>query len=634
MPIDLRDIEQARNAAVQEHSIWKRQLVINDNINAGRWTVQWPDDTLETGDPHVENVYEGSLVDKVGVASQRLPSLYTQPTRGTRNDRAERSAEKRRRAMRSIWDRSAIQRRAQSYFYDWFHTGVIVWAPWLNWIHPTGRLTSADERFPFMQRIDPRFYYPLGHNYQGEVTQVLIARQRRLSDLYHEYGRGHPALAQMMGRGVDPAKVKPERKFVEELWWFDGTTWGVAVGNSHLPATQQPNMLMSSAEARSRSVVFEWLVDPAEHGMSGCPVVERKRITPDGAYRGALEQIIPQLRVANDTMAKILDDLDMSVYAPTVLDNVANPNEWGPGAVMVGTGEGTVQVVRDRPPVNFEAGQVVNSAIQTAHRQGRWPVQRSGDPDASIVSAKGVIALAGSFNSELATAQRDFADGLERATTLCAEMDEVHADGAKLIEGAEGKRAWAETYTPSQLYNGDHRCIVTYGETVGLDEQNLRVKLATELNLGTISKRTFMVKSGTVDDPLQEERDVAIERLTDLYITQVLPQRVEAGDVVAIKDFVDRIDRDDNTVRSAVLEAIRELQPMATEGPPGTPGPEPGPGNPANDPLLALRSLQSGGIPGQAPGLPQPAVGDALRRALPANISRLEGSVAPGGTGI
>jgi hypothetical protein len=113
-----------------------------------------------------------------------------------------------------------------------------------------------------------------------------------------------------------------------------------------------------------------------------------------------------------------------------------------------------------------------------------------------------------------------------------------------------------------------------------------------------------------------------------MFYTVLLPQQIEQGNLGALKDFVERIDDDKETVRSAVLNTIKELEIAA--GPvPGQGGPGQGPG----DVIQQMRSLASGGIPGQAAGQPAPpTIGRDLQNMLPSGQRRLVSETAPGGT--
>jgi len=191
----------------------------------------------------------------------------------------------------------------------------------------------------------------------------------------------------------------------------------------------------------------------------------------------------------------------------------------------------------------------------------------------------------------------------------------------------EGSRSFHVSYDPTVLFKGDYRNKVSYGDRTGLDESNKLTKLALLRNMGSISARTFAEKSGAVEDAIQEETEIALEKMVSLFTDLLLPQQIEAGDLGALKDFVEKIDTDKETVRGAVMSTIRELESIVPGAPPGQGGPG------APDTIQMMRSLASGGIPGNAEGLPAaPTVGADLQRALPGAQRRLVSETAPGGT--
>lgn len=607
------------------HAPWKRQIQINDAIAADKWSVVWDDGVEEPKDPLVQNVYKGALEDKINTAGAATPAIFVPPPPGTTLDRGERLAQKRKRVLMSYWDRSDMQRLRKLMYRDWFHTGAAFVLPWTEFYNEDSSRTLPAERAPYLMQLDPRQAYPLAHNNRGRLVQILFARQRRVAALKDEYGAKHPifgSFSSHRGRaGLDDAA------FLEEVWYFDSTNWGVALADSLLPREYQGSQFVPKGLTDGiGGAAIEWITEPSKHGFDFCPVVEMKRMTHDGSYRGALEDVIPLLHTAQNFMARLMDDMQQNIYAPVVLDNIDNPEEYGPAAILYGTGDGKAAILRDRPPVNFEAQRTVTDLVSTAHRQATWPVQRSGDADASVVSAKGVVALAGSFNAELATAQQDMETALMLANRAAAAFDEVHCFGKKKIHGMEGVTAFTETYDPATLFNGDYRNKVSYGDATGLDEANRMTKNAMIKNLGGMSLRTFMEKTGTIQDPLQEERDIVIEKLTSIFTDLIIPQQIEQGNLAALKDFVVRIDDDRETVRSAVMATIKELEP--------TPGQVPnGPGEGQGDVIQQMRSLASGGIPGNAAGLPSPpGIGQDLQNMLPSQQRRLVSETAPGGT--
>ncbi len=625
MPLTLEDVRQAREWGLTQHQPWKHQILINDAVAADEWGVAWDDGSTDEVAPLVQNVYKGALEDKINTAGAATPAIFVPPPIGTSEDRAERAAQKRRRVLQSYWDRSDMPRLRKLMFRDWLHTGAAFVIPWTEFFNEDATPTKPAGRAPYLMQLDPRQAYPLAHDNKGRLVKVLFARQRRVAALRAEYGDANPIFDNFAGHRT--SRKLDDAEFLEEVWYFDTAHWGVALADSMLPREHQGRQFgPSGLTGGIGGSALEWVTEPSRHGFDMCPVVEMKRLTHDGSYRGALEDVIPLLHTAQNFMARLLDDMQQNIYAPVVLDNIENAEEYGPAAVLLGTGDGKAAILRDRPPVNFEAQRTVTDLISTAHRQSTWPVQRSGDADASIVSAKGVVALAGSFNAELATAQQDMESALMQANRVAAAFDEIHCYGKKKIHGLEGVTAFTETYDPAMLFKGDYRNKVSYGDATGLDEANKLTKLAMVKNLGGMSLRTFMAKSGSVEDPLQEERDIAIEDLVELFMKGVLPQQIEQGNLAALKDFVERIDDDKETVRSAVFDTIKEMNP--------TPGPVPGgPGEGPGDIVQQMRSLASGGIPGNAAGLPTPpGIGQDLQNMLPSQQRRLVSETGPGGT--
>ncbi len=628
MALTIDDVRQAREWALNFHSQWKAQLRVNDAIASGAWQIAWNDGETNDASPLVQNVYLGALEDKTNTAGAGSPALFVPPPPGTTDDRGEKIAQKRKRVYQSYGDRSNMPKLRKKLYRDWLHAGAGFMIPWTEFFDENSRPTPSASRAPYFMHLDPRQAYPLAHDNRDRLVKVLFIRQRRVAALKEEYGENLPAFQEF--QTFRTIKSMDDAEFLEEIWYFDSTNWGVALGDSLMSREFQgrqviPNTMLDSTGGSN----MVWVDEPTRHELGRCPVLEMKRLTHDGSYRGALEDVIPAMRTAQNFMARLLDDMEQNIYAPVVLDNSDNEEDYGPGAILRGTGNGTAAIIRDRPNVNFEAQRTVTDIISQAHRQATWPVQRSGDADASVVSAKGVVALAGSFNAELATAQQDLEVTLMDANRVAAAFDEKHCAGEKKIHVMEGVRAFNVKYDPAKLFKGDYRNKVSYGDSAGLDEANRLTKLALVKNLEGISLRTFMEKSGVVEDPIQEETDIAIENLTKMFYTILLPQQIEQGNLAALKNFVERIDDDKETVRTAVINTIKELE--ASAGPvPGGPG---GPGQGPGDVIQQMRSLASGGIPGNAAGQPTPpTIGQDLQNILPSGQRRLVSETAPGGT--
>lgn len=624
--IDLDQLRTIRDEAITTFNPWKMEIATVDRVAAGDWSIMWPDRSKEYSKPLVENLYVQALEDKMAAAGSVLPSLFVPPTLGTRNDRAEAQAQLKRRVMISYWDTSRLKRHLKAYARDWLHTGASYTMPWAAMRHPDGTPTMPNERFPFLLRLDPRQVYPVAHTPNGDLATVLNIRVRRLADIEAEWGKDHPALARIQrGRAK---RATGALHWVEEIYYYDQTQWAVAVVDNNLPTHMQTASTFIP-QPKFGTPVSEWLIPPEEHGLFGCPVTESKR-TPtesDDGYKSALIDIVASLEVAQNFRARLLDDLDYSIYAPVLLDNVENANEYGPGAVLIGTGDGEARMMRDRTQANFEAERAVQNIMDGARRDAFEPPQRSGTFGASIASAKGVNAVQGTWNAELAWLQGDLEWLLERGTAMVACFDEKHCAGAKQITGwDEAKKPYAETYDPARVFAGDYRVVVSYGDRTGMDEQARMVKNATELQLKAISKRTFMTRSSTVDDPLQEERDIVQEQMVDLFINGVLPQQIQGGDLRGFQAMIEALDDDKMSIRAAALKVAKELGMIPPSDGSGVP---PGPAPATPDGGMMAASLASGGIPGSADGLPVP--GADLRRIMPSGVQRQLAQAAPGG---
>lgn len=620
----IEELREMRDEFVQVHRKWKARSRAADLIAGDQWHVIWDDLTATESEPLVENTLLQALTDKSASASSVMPKLVVAPSRGTRSDRAEKNAEQKRRVYRSYWDRSILRKTIKNWYIDWFLHGAAYSVPWVDWIDPEGNATKPEERFPFFFRLDPRHAFPLSHDHQDRLTSVLVMKMRRVQDIEQDWGHDHPSLAELRffreQSGMNPAKE------LEEIWYFDTDSWGVAFGDPHTVARMGWYHYVSPTQANHAQRILSWAMEPEPHNLRFCPVSEAKRSTHDDEYRGALDSVIPRLKVAQNFMARLLEDVADNVFAPVVLDGIENPEDYGPGAVLIGTGDGRAKIERDRPQVNFEARQVVFDQLSMARRDAKYPVQRSGDPDASIVSAKGVHALAGSFNTELADAQTDMELFLAQTNSATANMDETHCAGRKSIEGFENGSAFVETYNPTTLFRGDYRNRVTYGSATGFDAQNHLIQIATMRNMKGMSRRTFMLESGLVDEPLQEERDMLIEDIVKMFEGFMFSQ-IQAGNAEQLLRVVENVDDDSITAREAVLKAIREMVGIVPES--GELGEALGAGG-VGEVIEAQRSLASGGIPGNAQG--QPRVGGALRRMLPPGVSRALSEVSPGGT--
>lgn len=227
--MNLTDLAQLRDEAVAQHRGWKRRSLTLDAIAADEWQTVWDDLTVELGKPLVENTLLQALEDKTAAAAGIKPKLVVNPTRGTRQDRAERNAEQRRRVFQSYWDRSIMDRLRFRLFMDWFGHAAAYLTPMADFYNPDGSLAASNQRFPYMVRVNPRHTYPLAHNSTGRMTAAIVTKLRNRKEIEQEYGENHPGLGELRYRWASLGREWPALRHVEETWYYDETTWAVAL---------------------------------------------------------------------------------------------------------------------------------------------------------------------------------------------------------------------------------------------------------------------------------------------------------------------------------------------------------------------------------------------------------------------
>lgn len=100
----------------------------------------------------------------------------------------------------------------------------------------------------------------------------------------------------------------------------------------------------------------------------------------------------------------------------------------------------------------------------------RYPEGRASGIDASVVTGRGVQALMGSFDTQIATCQAVLGLALKKVTEMCFEMDEcIWPRMKKRIFGTANGEPYDITYVPGDLIEGDHTVDVTYGFAAGLN---------------------------------------------------------------------------------------------------------------------------------------------------------------------
>jgi len=629
---DWDDLVEARTQAVLLHADWKQRSRTSDLMLGHKWSTIWSDLTGNTDPPLVEDLYTEALEDKSYTAAGLHPQIIVAPSLTSKKDRGETVAAKKRKVFTTYALQSRFAVNKVRFYMDWWKEGASFAMPFTDQLFNR----EATERHPFFIRIDPRQVFPMAHDSRGRLTAAMVARVRRVMDIENEW---NVDIADLLKS--DSGKTYKPTDSVEELMWYDEERWAWAVYDRGYPNWTNDFRYMAadhlaSDDSGRAKATGGWILEPTRHKMSRCPLVEMKRATGDDVYRGGMDVVIPQLKTAHNVMARILKDIDMNIFSPKVYKGIVNPQDWGPDADLITDGSPNAGVDLVRSPVNFEANQIVQTQLAGARGSGKYPQQRSGEPGASINSAKGSVAVQGGFNSEQAAAQSDVAQMIEDVLSVTAEFDEKWCGGSKSIMGFDQGQAYDEKYDPRTLFNtmkdhtagedGDYRVLVTFGGGLGLDQASYLIQLGTAMQLKGMARRTYMMKSGLIDDVVTEENEMLLEAISDAYMAFMGQQALQGGNLDPLNKIIEKVDMQKGTARQAIIEATQETFAVPASGPGGGPG-----GESPIDTIKQARSMASGGMP-SAEGQPGPGVSNELAGVLPPKVRRALSEVGPGGT--
>ncbi|MFG3718214.1 hypothetical protein ACGF8D_10495, partial [Streptomyces massasporeus] len=241
----------------------------------------------------------------------------------------------------------------------------------------------------------------------------------------------------------------------------------------------------------------------------------------------------------------------------------------------------------------------------------RTPAAATGDIDASIITGRGVDALQGGYDIQVATGQLIIGDALERALELAMEMDEKFwPEAKKSISGVINGTPFEETYTPSKDLKGNYRVSVSYGFASGMNPNQALIFLL-QLRGDQLVSRDFVQRQLPMDvDVAQLQAEVDKEQITDALKQGTFALLSSIGimaqqgmdPTMLLANAAKLIDlREKMPMHEAILAAFQpEPQPAPpTPAAPGTPGAnEGGPGVPFG--INPSTGMPGGIAPGQA----------------------------------
>jgi hypothetical protein len=358
----------------------------------------------------------------------------------------------------------------------------------------------------------------------------------------------------------------------------------------------------------------------------GCPVVVMERFDLGRVPRGQFDDVV-WVQLARSLMALYqLQAADKSINAPIAMPDDVTEVSLGPDSVLRTQNPQAIQRVRlDVPRDSWMLSEQLDKETKMG---ARYPDARTGGVKGSIITGRGVEAMLGTFDGQVKTFQVLAKEALERATSLCFEMDvALWPTKRKTIHGSMSGKSFEVTYVPARDIGENFATAVTYGFAAGMTPSQAIVTLLQLRGDRLIQRDTFRRALPFDVDPDEEQRGLDVEDMEEglkqglLALMQGIgPMMAQGGDVMTVLKAASTAiaqRQKGKPLHEAITEAFTPPEP---EEPP--PGSEPAEGG---DPAMT----GAGGPPG-APGGGGPD-GNPLPGITPGGLPQ---GVAPGQAGM
>ena len=553
---------------VDLHRDHKSRVSTVTNVAAGEWYVEWPDLSVTAEAPTVANTVEMGIQHWSAVGGSMMPSFKV-PVDVTRDRRTEKpAARKRERRVKELIEASNASELAALWWADYAGAGSAIMGVWCNFEEK-----DKSKRDPYLMRFDPRHAYPLKDS-RGNVTELHVARKITIGEIkaiYPEY--------------ADVFSSSKEEDVEEWFWYTKDRVRHLLVDVSREGRKKNRNVSL---------VDHEW-------DLGFVPAWEVVLPSFDGQRRGVFDQAIHILRTMQRLMLLTVYSTEEHAFPTVVTYDAVNPEDFGPGSnIQLRSADGRVE--RVGPSAHFDVKDLIARLGEEVGKQSVYPQQLTGDPGASIVSARGIGASMGALDARLAVAHKQFEVGWGKVAGFMLAFDEKFCNVEKTITGGPTDKGEAETYFPERDVDGQWTVKATYGLGAGSDPANTEVRLSMHLSNGMISRETGREQLPFLEDPDAEEIKIFRQSMQDSFIQGILAQAQQGAPEMAAKalELMKSDDVDIDDVMAELVEAIVNPEP-----PPQQAGP--GGGGGALEALQGAESLARGGIPGNADQAPDPA---------------------------
>jgi hypothetical protein len=315
------------------------------------------------------------------------------------------------------------------------------------------------------------------------------------------------------------------------------------------------------------------------------PVAVAEKPRWDEQQRGQFDDVVWPMLARNRMAMLGLQATQQTVRAPLAIPTDVQRIPMGDDAVIrTNSPEKIRRVGTDMPQAAWQQEAML---AQEVMRGTRTPASATGDVDASIITGRGVDALNGGYDIQIATGQLIIGDALERALELCFEMDErFWPDAKKTITGTVQGTPFEESYTPSKDIKGNYTVSVSYGFASGMNPNQALVFLL-QLRGDQLVSRDFVQRQLPFEvDVTALQAEVDKEQVTDALKQGIFAMLSSAGimaqqgmdPTMVLAQAASIIEMREKGVpmHEAVLKAFQPEPPPEAAAPPGAPGVEEG----------------------------------------------------------
>ena len=245
-----------------------------------------------------------------------------------------------------------------------------------------------------------------------------------------------------------------------------------------------------------------------------CLVHVAMRPSLDGQARGQFDDVLAvQLARARFAILQI-QAAEKSIQAPIAIPQDVQELALGPDSIMRSSQPQNIRRVGlELPPGVFTESGVLERELRLG---ARYPESRSGNLNASVITGRGVQELQAGFDTQIKSAQAQFARMFGDLIGLCFEIDEkLFTNVQKTIKGSEDGTPYVLKYTPGRDIKGEYGVEVRYGIMSGMDPNRAIIALL-QMRSDKLVSRDYVRREIPMDlNVTQEEQRVDIEEMRD-----------------------------------------------------------------------------------------------------------------------